>query len=188
MVSEALRSFTQPPAATFEGACNTALRGPRRVAGLCAAAQHPAAVASTPPAHAAAPTTPAGRAEAAQWSKHAKIVVLACVARLALRSPAADPALAHAAPPPAPSHRRPRLCRVSAPAHAWYARGRLRSPAAQDAKFRRFGATGAWCRIALKESQSPKSSHLLDSPLGPAGRPSEGSLPTKGPNKLLVTS
>ena len=51
--------------------------------------------------------------------KPPKIVVLACVAWLALLSPAADPALAHAAPPPAPSHRRPRLCRVSAPAHAW---------------------------------------------------------------------
>ena len=47
-------------------------RGSRRAAGLCAAAQHPAAAASTPPAHAAGPTTLASRAEAAWRPKHAK--------------------------------------------------------------------------------------------------------------------
>ena len=71
--------------------------------------------------------------------KSPKIVVLACVAWLALLSPATDPALAHAAPRTAASDRPPRLCRVSGTAHAWHARGRQNGLAAQVAKFRRFG-------------------------------------------------
>ena len=69
--------------------------------------------------------------------KSPKIVVLACVAWLALLSPAADPALAHAAPRTAAPDRPPRLCRVSAPAHAWHARGKPNGLAAEIAKFRR---------------------------------------------------
>ena len=73
---------------------------------------------------------------AGEREKPPKIVVLACVAWLALPSPAADPALALAARTAA-SGRPPRLCRVSAPAHAWHARGKPNGLATEIAKFRR---------------------------------------------------
>ena len=66
------------------------------------------------------------------------------VSVLALPSPAADPALAHAAPCAAAPDRPPRLCRVSAPAHAWYARGKPNGLAAEIAKFRRFRLPRPW--------------------------------------------
>ena len=66
-----------------------------------------------------------------------EIAIWASVAWLALPSSAADPALAHAVPCTAAPHRTPRLCRVSAPAHAWYARGKPNGLAAEIAKFRR---------------------------------------------------
>ena len=68
-----------------------------------------------------------------------EIAIWALVAWLALPSPAADPALAHAVPRTAAPDHIPRLCRASAPTHAWYARGKPNGLATEIAKFRRFG-------------------------------------------------
>ena len=78
---------------------------------------------------------------AGEREKPPKIVVLACVAWLALLGLAADPALAHAAPRTAALGRPPRLCRVSAPTHAWHARGKPNGRATETAKFRRLPPT-----------------------------------------------
>ena len=173
-------------------ACSATLRGPwrgsRRAAGLCAAAQHPPAAASTPPAHAAAPATPAGRAEAARWPKHAKDRDFCASGLAGAEKPSRRPGVGarRAAPSPLapPAEAVPSFSPRARMVRTWKAA----PPSCGKRQISPFWRRGRHRRIALKESNSLKSSHLLDSPLGPAGRPSEANLPTKGLNKLLGAS